>query len=165
MHHELSTRFEKEIKSGLITLVAVPPNYYPINLMWKRCELERNFNDKMLRVIWRDKQVLDSVYAMHFALSIDGVNDDDWYLQLEDDSQFIIKQWATFVTKWMHQYFPYDDAEKRDNWNMIRWFAEHPSLKTSTIMRVRSPGHRHPVFLQIAKKMSCLVKFGFLWGK
>ena len=57
VNKELHDAFGAEIESGLIKLIPIDINYYPENLIFTPCKMAKEFNDKLMRVIWRSKQV------------------------------------------------------------------------------------------------------------
>lgn len=57
VNKELTEAFGPEIESGLIKLIPIDVNYYPENLVFSPCKMAQKYGDKLLRVIWRSKQV------------------------------------------------------------------------------------------------------------
>jgi hypothetical protein len=54
---ELREAFTPELDSGLIKLIPIDVNYYPEHLVFSPCKMTEGFGDKLMRVIWRSKQV------------------------------------------------------------------------------------------------------------
>jgi hypothetical protein len=93
---------------------------------------------------------------MHFALSVGGITDDDWYLELEDDSPPNIPNWADFVTNWMNEHFPRDT--KSHEWTMIRFFADRQAVETKTITPVRERTTRNCFISSVILMLLLLAK-------
>jgi len=111
VEEEIRSSFGKEISQGLLELVNIPSSFYPRTLVLEPCKLKQNFGDTLLRVIWRSKQVIDTVYLMNYCK-----DKGDWYLELEDDNPPLISNWSTKIIHFENQNFVTHD------WDMLRFY-------------------------------------------
>jgi hypothetical protein len=114
---ELHDAFGPEIESGLIKLIPIDVKYYPENLVFTPCKMAKEFEDKLMRVIWRSKQVIDSVYLMNVAKDLG-----DWYLELEDDNPPNVADWSPQIRNLEWEQF--GQHGKSDDWFMLRFYQD-----------------------------------------
>ena len=110
-------RFPKEVESGKIALVSMGnnTNWYPPSILLagiERCSLKRNYGDKMSRVLWRSKLLLDSAYIMKRAYERAQDTGAVYYLHLEDDTPPLFNDWLDKISRFLQ-------VHSKENWGLI----------------------------------------------
>lgn len=78
---KMAQMFPNETKAQIIQIYEAPPQIYLPLMPENYCNLKRNFNDSVDRVLWRAKIVIDAIHLFNLTLG-----KGKYHLRLEDDT-------------------------------------------------------------------------------
>jgi hypothetical protein len=121
---ELRKAFPVALKSGVLSVVSVPVEYYPWDLVLNPCALQKHFFESLDVTINRALEVVHTAFLMQYAAQLDS----EFYIHLSDvvslslDSPWLWLQIVANVTSQLHN----------KEWAFVT-FAQHHT--ESTLMK------------------------------